>query len=561
MIFIRTLHQNIEDMKNNKLFPLLLTAPLLSCTKSEQRPNIILFLLDDFGWLDSSVAYGEEVYPNNLRYDTPNMARLAEKGVIMTNAYACPVSSPTRTSIMTGMHPAQCGLTMFCSNNYDVPTDATGGMRGTFRANDNVDDPFIRPDWNWNGISPVAGTPRTVTVTPMVQLLKDAGYYTILAGKAHFSTMGTPAASPYNLGFLVNLTGHYGGMPSSYQGQDHYGNKPGEWKYHAVPGLFDYWGSETHLTEALTVSALKTLDYPIDNNIPFYFNFAHYATHTPIQPDSRYYDKYIARGMDHLQACYGSMVEGVDKSLGDLLDYLDAKGVADNTIIIFYSDNGGHSVNTSKGGQPHCYNLPLREGKGSVYEGGVRVPMIAYIPNKSAAGTRINTPVNPQDLFPTILEFAGVKNYSTIQQVTGQSLVKLLTDGSQYVAEAMERGEIADQRQANAFVVPQRVSDINPTRPIITHFPHQWRIEDQYDVDFLSAIRRGEWKLVYRMHDYALELYNLKEDLGERNNVASAHPDIVRQLSSELSDTLRRWNAPMPTVRATKQRVPMPDEL
>lgn len=99
MIFIRTLHQNIEDMKNNKLFPLLLTAPLLSCTKSEQRPNIILFLLDDFGWLDSSVAYGEEVYPNNLRYDTPNMARLAEKGVIMTNAYACPVSSPTRPII------------------------------------------------------------------------------------------------------------------------------------------------------------------------------------------------------------------------------------------------------------------------------------------------------------------------------------------------------------------------------------------------------------------------------------------------------------------------------
>ncbi len=548
-------------MKTKQLLPLLLAAPLASCTKSDNRPNIVFFLIDDFGWLDSSVAYGEERYPNNLRYDTPNMERLAEQGVIMTSAYACPVSSPTRTSIMTGMHPAHMGITMFCSNNYDIPTDATGGMRGTFTANDNTEDTFIRPEWNWNGISPTEGTPRSVAATPMVQLLKDSGYFTILAGKAHFATMGTPAASPYNLGFIVNLTGHYGGMPSSYQGQDHYGNKPGSWKYHAVPGLFDYWGTDTHLTEALTVSALKTLDYPIENNIPFYLNFAHYGTHTPIQPDNRFYEKYRSRGMDHLQACYGSMVEGVDKSLGDLLDYLESKGVADNTVIIFYSDNGGHSVNTSKGGEAHVYNLPLREGKGSVYEGGVRVPMMVYIPGKTAAGTRINTPVNPQDLFPTILELAGVKDYKTVQEVDGQSLVKLITDGSQYVAAATKRGEITNQKEANRFVVPKSVSGLDPQRAVISHFPHQWRIEDQYDVDFLSAIRRGEWKLVYRMHDAALELYNLNSDLSERNDVAAEHPEVVKELASELSNTLRGWNAPMPTVRATGKSVPMPDKL
>ena len=548
-------------MKRQLLYPICLAAPLLSCSKSEEHPNIVLFLIDDFGWLDSSVAYGEEVYPNNLRYNTPNMERLAQRGVIMTSAYACPVSSPTRTSIMTGMHPAQSGITMFCSNNYDIPTDATGGMRGTFSTNDNTEDPFIRPDWNWNGISPTEGTPRTMVATPMVELLKQSGYYTILAGKAHFATMGTPAASPYNLGFLVNLTGHYGGMPSSYQGKDNYGNKPGEWKLHAVPGLFDFWGSDTHLTEALTISALKTLDYPIDNNIPFYLNLAHYGTHTPIQPDDRFYDKYIAQGMDHLQACYGSMVEGVDKSLGDLMDYLERKGVDDNTIIIFYSDNGGHSINTSKGGAAHTYNLPLREGKGSVYEGGVRVPMMVYIPNKTAAGTRINTPVNPQDLYPTILELAGIKEYKTLQQIDGKSLVKLFTDGSQYVAAATKRGEITDQKQANNFVVPQSVSGIDPNRAVISHFPHQWRIEDQYDVDFLSAIRCGDWKLVYRMHDFALELYNLKDDISERNNIADKYPEKVAELAKELSQRLRDWNAPMPTVRATGETVPMPDQL
>ena len=550
-------------MNKKCLLSALFATPLVACTTEKQeRPNIVFFLLDDFGWLDSSVAYGEEQYPNNMRYDTPNMARLAERGVIMTNAYACPVSSPTRTSIMTGMHAAHEGVTMFLANNSNVPTDATGGTRGTFKVNENEDDPFIRPEWNYNGITPIeCNMPYMLRVTPMVQLLKDSGYFTILAGKAHFGSMGTPSASPYNLGFTVNLSGSYAGMPASYHGEDNYGNKPGEWKLHSVPGFFEYWGSDTHLTEALTVNALASLDFPIDNGIPFYLNLAHYATHTPIQPDKRFYEKYRERGMDHLQACYGSMVEGADKSLGDLLDYLDAKGVADNTIIIFYSDNGGHSVNTSKGGEAHVYNLPLREGKGSCYEGGIRVPMMAYIPNKTAAGVRINTPVVPEDLFPTILELAGVKEYETIQEIDGKSMVRLWTDGSQYVAKAMADGRISSQKEANAFVVPEEVSGINPERAVISHFPHQWRIEDQYDVDFLSAIRCGDWKLVYRMHDFALELYNLKEDLGERHNLASDHPEKVKVLATELSDALRDWNAPMPIVRATGKPVPMPDEL
>lgn len=549
-------------MNSKQLLPLLLATPLVSCTKSDERPNIVFFLLDDFGWLDSSVAYGEQVYPNNLRYDTPNMARLAEQGVIMTNAYACPVSSPTRTSIMTGMHAAHEGITMFLANNSNVPTDATGGTRGTFKVNENESDPLIRPDWNYNGITPYeCDMPHTIQITPMVQLLKDSGYFTILAGKAHFGSAGTPSASPYNLGFTVNISGSYAGMPASYQGEDNYGNKPGEWKLHSVPGFFEYWGSETHLTEALTVNALKSLDYPIDNGIPFYLNLAHYATHTPIQPDKRFYDKYRERGMDHLQACYGSMVEGADKSLGDLLDYLERKGVADNTVIIFYSDNGGHSVNTSKGGEAHTYNLPLREGKGSCYEGGVRVPMMVYIPGQTAAGTRINTPVMPEDLFPTILALAGVDDYQTIQETDGVNLVPLWTKGSQYVAEAMSQGKITNQQEANAFHIPQSVSGIDPERSVISHYPHQWRIEDQYDVDFLSAIRHGDWKLVYRMHDLKLELYNLKEDLGERNDIADQHPDKVKELASELSNTLRRWEAPMPKVRATGKLLPMPDEL
>lgn len=539
-------------------------APMAACQNQKaDKPNIIFFLVDDYGWLDSSVAYGEEVYPNNLRIHTPNMKRLSEMGVIMTNAYACPLSTPTRTSLMTGMHAAHEKITMFTAPEKNTPTDFTGGTRGFFagasvKANEDI---FDRPEWNINGISPEPNIEHTQYATPMVKHLKDAGYYTIHVGKAHWASIGTPGVTPYNMGFCVNVAGNMAGMPRSYFSEDHFGNSPDKWTYSAINNLEEFYDTGTNLTEALTAKALQTLEYPIANNMPFYLYMAHHAVHTPITPDPRFVQRYLDEGCDQGQANFASLVEGMDKSLGDIMDYLEAKGIADNTIIIFMSDNGGNSENTSKGGVVHTQNAPLREGKASCYEGGIRVPMMVCWPNKIAPKTRINTPVTAEDIFPTILEMAGVKNYKTIQEVDGKSLVRLLTDGSHVVEKAMKAGEITDQKSANAFVIDESVSGIDPQREIVSHFPHQWKPYPLEDIDYLTSMRKGDWKIVYRHRTQTLELYNLAEDLSERNDLAAAEPEKLRELADLLSDKLRGWNASMPRFRSTGEYIPYPDEL
>jgi arylsulfatase A-like enzyme len=548
-------------MKLKHLTGLSLLAPAVAF--AADRPNIVFFIVDDMGWVDSSVAYGEQVYPNNLRYNTPNMQRLASQGVMLTNAYACPVSTPTRTSLLTGVNAAHSRITNWTSTMRDTPSDATGGAVAMMQSGANHDNTtrFVRPEWNLNGMSPTEGVENTLYATPLPQLLKEAGYYTIHVGKAHWASAGTPGASPYNMGYVVNITGNVAGMPRSYLSEENYGNTPEKWNLLAVQNMTEYYGTGIHLTEALTREALKTLDYPIMHDEPFYLYFAHYATHTPIQRDPRFVQKYLDAGMDEGQARYASMVEGVDKSLGDLLDYLDAKGVADDTIIIFMTDNGGNAENKSKGGVRFMHNLPLRNGKGSVYEGGVRVPLMVKWKGKVAPATRVNTPVICEDLFPTILQMAGVKNYDVVQEVDGKSLVNLVTKGSKLAAKATKRGDIADQKAANAFVVPESVSGIDPNRPLIFHYPHQWKPYDLEDIDFLSAVRKGDWKLVYRMRTGKLELYNLKSDIGEQSDLSSVYPERVKELAAELSSKLRGWNSPMPRLRETGKSIPLPDEL
>ena len=548
-------------MKLKHLTGLSLLAPAVAF--AADRPNIVFFIVDDMGWVDSSVAYGEQVYPNNLRYNTPNMQRLASQGVMLTNAYACPVSTPTRTSLLTGVNAAHSRITNWTSTMRDTPSDATGGAVAMMQSGANHDNTtrFVRPEWNLNGMSPTEGVENTLYATPLPQLLKEAGYYTIHVGKAHWACAGTPGASPYNMGYVVNITGNVAGMPRSYLSEENYGNTPEKWNLLAVQNMTEYYGTGIHLTEALTREALKTLDYPIMHDEPFYLYFAHYATHTPIQRDPRFVQKYLDAGMDEGQARYASMVEGVDKSLGDLLDYLEAKGVADDTIIIFMTDNGGNAENKSKGGVRFMHNLPLRNGKGSVYEGGVRVPLMVKWKGKVAPATRVNTPVICEDLFPTILQMAGVKNYDVVQEVDGKSLVNLVTKGSKLAAKATKQGDIADQKAANAFVVPESVSGIDPNRTLIFHYPHQWKPYDLEDIDFLSAVRKGDWKLVYRMRTGKLELYNLKSDIGEQRDLSSVYPERVKELAAELSSKLRGWNSPMPRLRETGKSIPLPDEL
>ena len=554
-------------MKNSKkaLLGLAALTPFASCTKApeQQRPNIVFFIVDDMGWMDTSVPFGDESYPLNQRYVTPNMQRLAEAGVMMTSSYACPVSTPTRTSLMSGMNAAHTHITNWTSTLRDLYSEASGGGISNINkgAVESPTDRLSHPVWNINGMSPEAGVDSTLYATPMVQLLKDAGYYTIHVGKAHWASTGTPGASPHNMGFCVNIAGSVNGMPRSYQSRDHYGNTPEKWNYLAVQNMAHWYDTDTHLTEALTVDAIKTLDYPIENGIPFYLYMAHYSNHTPIQADDRFYQKYIDMGLDEGQARYASMVEGMDKSLGDILDYLEEKNVADNTIIIFMTDNGGNSENKQKGGERFTHNAPLRNGKGSVYEGGIRVPTMFCWPGKITPGTRISNNIIAEDLFPTILEMAGIEGYDVVQEVDGKSLVKLLTDGSAEVAKAMKDGRINDQREANRFYVSEDICGIDPYRDIVLHYPHKWKPYDLEDIDFLSSVRKGEWKLVYRLATQEIELYNTFDDIGETKDLASENPEKAAELAKALGDRLRGWESPMPFIKETGKPVPMPDEI
>ena len=542
--------------KFKSLIPFALAAPLVSCGVKQERPNIVLFLIDDLGWLDTSVAFGEEVYPFNLRHDTPNLVNLASQGATMTSAYVCPVSTPTRTSIMSGMNAAHTRITNYTSVNKDWNPDATD------TPSEQLDDVVERTDWNINGITP-SSEPlrRSVQITPYPQILKDNGYYTIHVGKGHWAPNGTPAANPLNMGFCVNVAGQVAGKPRSYYGEENYGNTGDKWNYFSVQNLAQDYGTTTHLTEALTLEAIKTLDYPIKNNIPFYLNFCHHAVHTPIHRDPRFFQKYVDRGMDEGQARFASMCEGMDKSLGDLIAYLKQRDVLDNTIIVFMSDNGGNSENLSKGGTRHTQNSPLREGKASCYEAGIRVPMVVYWKGKVAAGTRINTPVVAEDLYPTILEMAGITEFDSVRPIDGQSIVRLLTDGSKAVRKAMDRGEITNQKEANDFEIAADISGIDPQREVLAHFPHQWKPYQLHDIDYMSSLRKGDWKIVYRHREQRLELYNIGEDITERNDLSQSHPEILKQLADALTAKLEGYDALLPTFRATGERVPMPNQL
>ena len=509
------------------LSALALAAPLASCADEQQRPNIVLFLIDDMGWADSSVPFGDQVYPRNLIFNTPNLDRMAEQGMVLGSAYVSSTSSPTRNSIMTGMNAARSRHTNYGAKFQDTPTD--GGDKLEVLENDNI----VRTDWNYNGIDPTGTTSHAAHCTPFPQIMKDNGYYTIHVGKAHWAPMGTPAASPLNMGFCVNVAGQIVGRANSYYGQDNYGNKQGIWSLHATHNMCEYYGTDIHLSDALTLEALKTLDFPIDNGIPFYLNFCHHAVHTPVQGDPRFIDKYLEMGLDYQQAAYASLVEGIDKSLGDLMAYLEQRGVADNTVVVFMSDNGGDSINAQKGGVQHTHNLPLREGKGSVYEGGIRVPMMVRWGDKVAHGSRVNTPVMAEDLYPTFLELAGIDNYQTVQTIDGQSLVGLIT------------GKDAMDYQ----------------REVLSHFPHQWRPEVNDDIDYMTALRKGDWKLIYRHRTQALELYNLADDIGEQNNLAAAEPERLAELAEAMTAQLVDKGALMPTVRATGEPIPYPNQL
>lgn len=485
---------------------------------AQQRPNIIVFLVDDMGWQDCSLPFWKEKTPLNKTYHTPNMERLAAEGVKFTNAYAAPVCTPSRTAMLTGMSPAHLGITSWTSTSKNDNTDA-------------ADKQFDAANWNINGLSPVPGIERTACATAFPQILKDAGYYTIHVGKAHWASAGTPGANPHNFGFMINIAGHAGGHPQNYLGEKNYGNPPAQVAQpQAVPDMEEYYGTNTFLTEALTLEALKAIEEPIKRKQPFYLNMAHYAVHMPIMSDDRFIQKYLDAGMDSLEAAYATLIEGMDKSLGDIMDYLKKNGVEKNTVIIFMSDNGGLSLVPPRHGKPHTQNLPLKAGKGSVYEGGIREPMIVKYPGMVKAGATASQYVIIEDFFPTILELAGIKNYKTFQQLDGRSFVPILKN------PGWKDG----------------------TRDLVWHSPNKWQAADGPGINYRSAIRKGDWKLVYNMRNGSAELYNVANDIGEMNDVAKQNPDKTRELLDLLGLRLKNWKAPMPIDKATNKPVAWP---
>lgn len=511
---------------NLKLFSTLAAATFLgygsACAQqSQSHPNIIVFLVDDMGWQDTSLPFWDKKTRYNEMYETPNMERLASQGMMFTQAYACPVSSPTRCSLMTGMNMARHRVT-----NWTLERDKT---------TDGKSDVVNLPEWNYNGIAQAEAVAHTAVAKSFVQVLKDSGYHTIHCGKAHWGSIDTPGENPCHFGFDVNITGTAAGGLASYLSEFNYGHdrdgKPNSLM--AIPGLEKYWGTGTFVTEALTKEAISSLDKAKKYGQPFYLYMSHYAVHIPIDKDMRFFPKYVCKGLSDKDAAYASLVEGMDKSLGDIMDWLDKNDEAKNTIIVFLGDNGGLACNPKfREGPLFTQNSPLKSGKGSLYEGGIRVPFIVKWGDKVKAGTRNDNSIIIEDLYPTILDMAGVKQYKVPQTIDGMDIVPLMEGKS-------------DKNLVN--------------RSLVWNFPNIW---DGYGpgVNLNCAIRRGDWKLIYYYDTGRKELFNIPQDIGENNDLSAQNPAKVKELSAILGKTLREMKAQRPTFKATGEPCKWPDE-
>ena len=473
-----------------------------------QQPNIIFFLVDDMGWQDTSVPFHTEITELNRRYRSPNMERLAATGVKFTQAYACPLCSPSRVSLMTGMNAARHMVT-----NWTLRRD---------QETDTPRDDVRSADWNVNGLCPEPGVSRTVHAETLAALLRQAGYRTIHCGKGHLGAHGTPGADPLNLGFDVNIAGHAAGGPGSYYGIHNFSAAwRGGDRIWDVPGLEKYHGRDVNLTDVLTREAITEIERSVEDHTPFYLYMSHYAVHAPWEKDDRFYRPYEESGLPEFEATYASMLESQDDSLGEIMRSLERLGIDQNTVLVFMTDNG----------QPKQVprNRPLRGHKLTPYEGGVRVPLIVSGPGIARPGSVCSgTPVIIEDIFPTFLELAGAAHLVPEDgTIDGRSFVPLL-DGSPY------------GYAGRAFY---------------------WHYPNTYDQPPFSAVRHGDWKLIYYHADRRFELYNLCDDIGERHECSQSKPTEVRRLSRLLTQHLEATGAKMPVTIATGEPVPLPDSV
>lgn len=475
-----------------------------SVPQQESQPNIILFLVDDMGWTDTSVSFGTEPTYNNKYHKTPNMEMLASRGVKFTNAYsASPVCSPTRCSILTGKNPAKSQITNWIpgrGNNF--PED---------------DQKLLVPNWNVNGLNQDDIT--------FPKILQKHGYVTAHIGKAHFGKEGTSGADPKFLGFDYNIAGHHAGQPESYYYP--YGKKGSKYQ---VPDLEEFEKDSLYLTYALTEKANELIEMFSKQKKPFFLNLAHYAVHTPIQEDKKLISQFRQEGKTETQAKYASMVASMDQSLGAIMQKLKELNIDENTIIIFTSDNGGLVTHA---GYPTT-NVPLSGGKGTCREGAIRVPLIVKWPGKTVAGTICNEPVISDDFFPTILNMAGVSDKLYGKDLDGKNLTPLLTKNGKF-----ERGDA-----------------------LYFHYPHYWgwkQLRNDYEIIRpFSSIRSGKWKLCYSYESQKVELFNLENDISESNNLVKQEPEIAKKLCSQLRSYLQKVNAQTPVERSTGKPLSLP---
>ena len=456
---------------------------LVSHGETVKRPNVVLIVADDMGWTGPA-CYGSDLH------ETPNLDKLAAQGVRFTQAYsASPVCTPTRASIMTGKHPARLNMTVWHENA--VSRQKSKGDEPLAAA---LSEPNLALEY----------------VTP-AEVMREAGYTTLHVGKWH---LGDAMHYPETQGFDVNIGGTFFGAPKTYW-YPYRGGRTGSRglrEYRYVPDL--YFGEEgEYLTDRLTSEAIEVLERA--GSQPFFLHLCYHSPHTPIEgkPDLvDYYRNKIREDMDHRNPTYAAMIHSLDINIGRVLDKLEELGVADNTIVIFISDNGGYD--RIMDGERVTSNAPLRSGKGSLYEGGIRVPLIVRWPGVTPENTVCSEPVVSMDLYPTLLEALGLKGDTDHnRKLDGLSIVPLLRDPS---------GSL-------------------PRETLYWHYPHYY-----FNTTPVSSIRQGDWKLLEYFIDGHLELYNLKDDLGETIDLEARMPDITRDLHQRLRQWREDVNARLP---------------
>ncbi len=430
----------------------------LHAAEPGKKLNVVFFLIDDLGWADVG-CYG------STYYETPNIDRLAAQGMRFTDAYAaCPVCSPTRASIMTGKYPARLHL-----------TDWIAGHRRPYAK-------LAVPDWTMS---------MPLSEVTIAEAFKEAGYATGFMGKWHLgnSKQKPEEYYPEYQGFDVNIGGYFRGSPPSY------------FAPYRIPAMKEGPKGE-YLTDRLADDALRFIDANKDK--PFFLYLSHYAVHTPIQAKKELTEHYAEKKpTQQKNPKYAAMIQSVDEGVGRIMKKLDDLGLADHTAIVFMSDNGGLFGVTS--------NAPLRAGKGTAYEGGIREPMIIKWPGVVQPGSTCRTPVISNDFYPTLLEMANLP-LKPQQHVDGLSMMPLLK----------QTGTI--QRDA-----------------LYWHYPHYHRTTP------FGAVRKGDWKLIEYYEDMRVELYNLKDDLSEEHDLAKEQPAKAEELREMLHAWRKAVGAQMPT--------------